>query len=136
MWEIFLELRYFCCSDRSASMTAPTISGYTHPSSWMKLFIYYMIVLEQDKIMTKNRSIRSYLNNLNRADRHRSSSPSFFFLIISHAFVYCWLRCTDNENNWGQMQSCAPSTDGRRLLFCQEQLFIIIVLFSYLNICE
>lgn len=35
---------------------------------------------------------------------------------------------TDNENNWGQMQSCAPSADGRRLLYCQEQLFIISVL--------
>ena len=58
-----------------------------------------------------------------RADRHRSSSPSSLCFCLSLAAMH-----TDNENNWGQMQSCAPSADGRRLLYCQEQLFIISVL--------
>jgi len=95
--EIFLELFYFCYLDRSMWMTAPTISGYTHPSSWIEPTDTGQVLLPHS-------------------------------ILFSHAFVYCWLRCTANENNWGQMQCCAPSADGRRLLFCQEQLFIIVLL--------
>lgn len=72
-------------------------------------------------------------------DRHRSSS-----LLTRSLFSLCLLLAPmsiDNENNWGQMQSCAPSADGRRRLFfvypvknnCSSSSFYF---YCSRNICE